>query len=121
MNSIFIKYTLVVILCICSWSAHQYLNTISANSKKMAQTTNSKKIYITDSKTNKTHVIVIEEKKDSSKTTKKNSKNKDSQGLLPDVEFLKFIIKKGKEGIPVLSIGNFLSGKESTNHDDELE
>lgn len=122
MNSNILKYTLVVILCISSLSAHQYLNTVSANSKKATSTTHLKKVYITDSKTNKTHLVIIEEKKDSAaKKAEEKSKTENPQGILPDVEFLKFIIQKGKEGIPVLSIGDFLSGEKETNDDNDLE
>lgn len=40
-------------------------------------------------------------------TEKDDYRRKGNEDLLPDVQLLKFLIDKGKEGIPVLSLPSF--------------
>lgn len=94
------KYILVPILCLTSFSAYYYLNTLPANTQAAKTTT----VLIKDLNDNSNRLIQI---KDTSRQ-KKNQKQVNKAGVLPDVEFLKFVIKKGREGIPVLRFRNFL-------------
>jgi len=66
-----------------------------------------KRIVIHNAKNNSTQVVIIDPPKDTAKEKKeKDFANKD-KNMLPDVEFLKFIIDKSKEGIPVLKFNGF--------------
>lgn len=66
-----------------------------------------KRIVIHNAKNNSTQVVIIDPPADSTKEKKeKDFANKD-KNMLPDVEFLKFIIDKSKEGIPVLKFDGF--------------
>ncbi|WMX14042.1 MULTISPECIES: hypothetical protein [unclassified Aureispira] len=66
-----------------------------------------KRVVIHNAKNNSTQVVIIDPPKDASKEKKeKDFANKD-KNMLPDVEFLKFIIDKSKEGIPVLKFDGF--------------
>ncbi|MCP4438859.1 MAG: hypothetical protein GY810_07930 [Aureispira sp.] len=94
------KYIIVPILCVTSFSAYYYLNTLPPQAQAAKTTT----VLIKDLNDNSNRLIQI---KDTSQ--QKNQKPEaDEAGMLPDVEFLKFVIKKGREGIPVLRFRNFL-------------
>lgn len=72
-----------------------------------------KRIIIHNPKNNSSKIVIIAPPKSTNfknekEEQKENYANKDKNSL-PDIEFLKFIIKKGKEGIPVLKFNNFLS------------
>lgn len=110
-------------LCIASCYAFYYLNTVSpqlakATTLQSESKKEQRKIVITDPKTQKKQVIIIEPPKwidttdavrdDKAKEDKNSKKEGSSKGYLPDVELLKFVIQKGREGLPVLSIGNYL-------------
>jgi len=66
-----------------------------------------KRIVIHNAKNNSTQVVIIAPPTDPPEEKKeKEFANKD-KNMLPDVEFLKFIIDKSKEGIPVLKFDGF--------------
>lgn len=116
----------VLTICIASGASFYYLNTVdlSKSSRLITQIQEAmevkhKRVVIRDPNTNKTQIIIIEPPSwlDSTKLSKKSQLdarkdtevNSSDQGMLPDVEFLKFVIEKSREGIPVLSIGNLLN------------
>lgn len=94
------KYILVPVLCLISFSAYYYLNTLPPHTQTAKTTT----VLIKDLNDNSNRLIQI---KDTSEQ-KQSQKEANKAGMLPDVEFLKFVIKKGREGIPVLRFRNFL-------------
>jgi len=121
MKRILLLYIVLPIVCLASCYAFYYLNTVSPQLAKLTYAQpeakkEHKKIIITDSKTQKKHVIIIEPPKwidttnvvRDEKEDKNPKKESSSKGYLPDVELLKFVIQKGREGLPVLSIGNYL-------------
>lgn len=72
-----------------------------------------KRIIIHNPNNNSAQVVIIAPPKDTVLKNKKDEKKDDyvakDKNSLPDVEFLKFIINKGKEGIPVLKFNGFLA------------
>lgn len=68
-----------------------------------------KHVVIHNAKNNSTQVVIIDPPNDSSKEKKKEEYTNKDKNMLPDVQFLKFIIDKSKEGIPVLKFNGFWS------------
>lgn len=66
-----------------------------------------KRIVIHNAKNNSTQVVIIDPPKDSTKEKKEKEYANKDKNMLPDVEFLKFILDKSKEGIPVLKFDGF--------------
>lgn len=66
-----------------------------------------KHVVIHNAKNNSTQVVIIAPPKDPSKEKKEKEFTNKDKNMLPDVQFLKFIIDKSKEGIPVLKFDGF--------------
>lgn len=64
-----------------------------------------KRVVIHNQKNNSTQVVFIAPPQDTAQQ-KEEYTNKD-KNILPDVEFLKFLIDKSTEGIPVLKFDGF--------------
>lgn len=115
MKILLFKYICLPFICLTSAYSYVFLNNQSIRldhlAKAEAKAAAEKRIVIHNPKNNSTKVVIIEPPKDS--TQKKEEKKKDYAGkdknMLPDVEFLKFIIDKGKEGIPVLRFNAFFA------------
>jgi hypothetical protein len=124
MQKIIIRYIALPLLTLASAFAFYYLNNVEL--PEGAQTASSqvdkpkkerKSIVITDPITKKKQLIIIEPPKwidtvvtDSPKVVPNEKPAVEGErGVLPDVEFLKFVIQKSRDGIPVLSIGNYLN------------
>ena len=54
-------------------------------------------------------MVIIAPPKTTTEEEKKEEYAHKDKNMLPDVEFLKFIIDKGKEGIPVLKFNGFFA------------
>lgn len=95
----------MTLLCSLSSYSYWYLNARSID----LQADQHQNVVLQDVDPNATNVPFVnppvskEDHKDE-QYEKENEKN-----LLPDVEFLKFIIDKGKEGIPVLNLPRFFN------------
>lgn len=124
MQKILIQYIGLPVLTIASAFSFYYLNSVQLpeeNKTASVQFEKPKKerksIVITDPITKKKQLIIIDPPKwidtvvtQSPKVEQENTTTlEDEKGVLPDVEFLKFVIQKSREGIPVLSIGNYLN------------
>jgi len=70
-------------------------------------TPQEKRIVIHNAKNNSTQVIIIDPPTESAKEKKEKEFANKNKNLLPDVELLKFIIDKSKEGLPVLKFNGF--------------
>ena len=107
MKIVFLKYFCFPVLCITSAYSYVFLN-----NKSLVLTENmaakETKVVIHNPKNNSTQIVIIAPPKDSVDEKKEEYAQKD-KNILPDVEFLKFIIDKGKEGIPVLKFGGFFA------------
>lgn len=123
MQKIIIRYISLPLLTIASAFSFYYLNSVELPEEENIASTKvetkkaRKSVVITDPITKKKQLIIIEPPKwidtvvtDSPKIEKIEQKNAENeQGVLPDVEFLKFVIQKSRDGIPVLSVGNYLN------------
>ncbi|WBM73910.1 hypothetical protein [Saprospira grandis] len=92
----------VASLSLCSFSALYFLN-FKANPSERELMQEGKRIIIRDPQTNKQRVIIIappHQRLDSS--SGRMLPREEANGRLPDVEFLKLMLKKGKDGTPVL-------------------
>lgn len=92
----------VASLSLCSFSALYFLN-FKANPSERELMQEGKRIIIRDPQTNKQRVIIIappHQRLDSS--SGRMLPREEVNGRLPDVEFLKLMLKKGKDGTPVL-------------------
>jgi hypothetical protein len=107
MKIIFFKYFFLPVLCITSAYSYVFLNNRSlVLTENMAA--KETKVVIHNPKNNSTQIVIIAPPKDSVHEKKQKNVAKD-KNILPDVEFLKFIIDKGKEGIPVLKFDGFFA------------
>ncbi len=117
-----VRFLALFLLCLSSAAAYYYLNVIAAaehqKSLAAAPLSNPKverQILITDPKTQKQQLIVIAPPQwiDTSEMVRpaaaQNKKQEEPRSILPDVELFKFVLLKGREGIPVLSIGNLIN------------
>ena len=123
MNNLIVRYFMISLLCLSSGGAFYYLNSVELPASTTTVIAEAKpkkeqrKIVITDPKTKKRQLIVIDPPKwiDSTEVVRTKSSKpspkpaEDKRGVLPDVELLKFVIQKGREGIPVLSLRNFVN------------
>lgn len=123
MQKIITKYIVLPLLVFASAFSFYYLNNVElpeeekTASVKVEPRKERKSVVITDPITKKKQLVIIEPPKwidtvviDSPKIEQVEQKNTENeQGVLPDVEFLKFVIQKSRDGIPVLSIGNYLN------------
>lgn len=123
MKKLIIRYIIIPSLCLLSGAAFFYLNSVelpvlqNAGLAEAVPKKEQKKVVITDPKTKKKQLIVIDPPKWIDTTEMMRNKPappaakpvEDKRGVLPDVELLKFVIQKGREGIPVLSLRNFVN------------
>jgi hypothetical protein len=110
MKIFLIKYLCLPIVCFASGYSYLFLNSQSmllneAFAKKTSP--QEKRIVIHNAKNNSTKVVIIDPPVDSAKEKKEKEFTNKDKNMLPDVEFLKFIIDKSKEGIPVLKFDGF--------------
>ena len=110
MKILLLKYICLPIICLTSGYSFIYLNNQtellheSILSRKVPK---AKQVYIHDPKSNSTKLVIIDPPKDTAEDAKsKEDYAAKDKNMLPDVEFLNFIIDKGKEGIPVLKFNN---------------
>lgn len=115
MRFVFLKYICLPLVCLTSGYSYIFLNKQSTLlSERLSTKTTPKEthVIIRNPKNNSTQVVIIAPPKDTAPTTKDKKKEEYAQksgNMLPDVEFLKFIFDKGKEGIPVLRFDGFLA------------
>ena len=87
-----LNYILLPIICLLSLSAFLYLNNIKTASETLAgQQKNPNKSPQRDNKSIKPQ-----------ESTSKDSNQYNNKEVMPDVQLLNFVIRKGREGIPVL-------------------
>ncbi|MBL4648170.1 MAG: hypothetical protein JKY03_00435 [Aureispira sp.] len=110
MKIVLLKYLCLPIVCFASGYSYVFLDsqTMLLNEVFIKKTApQEKRIVIHNAKNNSTQVVIIAPPTDPPEEKKeKEFANKD-KNMLPDVEFLKFIIDKSKEGIPVLKFDGF--------------
>jgi len=120
MKYFFLKLLILTTVCSASGLAFYYLNTIELKNpaesiKESSITQKKKKVVLTNRKTKRKQIIIIDPPSQSwvdsleKKMKKKEAaelENAENKGSLPDVELLKFVIEKSREGIPVLSFRN---------------
>ena len=113
MKIFLLKYICLPIICLTSIYSYVFLNDKAAFlTEDMANRPQpkEKRVVIRNPKNNSTQVVYIAPPKDSTKEEKdKKDYVEEDKNMLPDVEFLKFIIDKGKEGIPVLKFNGFFA------------
>lgn len=111
MKILLLKYICLPIICVTSGYSFIYLNNqteLLHENILSKKTKKAKQIYIHNPKNNSTKLVIIDPPKDTTEDQKQKKEEyvaKD-KNMLPDVEFLNFIIDKGKEGIPVLKFNN---------------
>jgi hypothetical protein len=117
MKNILLYYIGLPLICLSSAYSFYFLNTtgLQLTSKAVYSGADKKTVVRTFSPHNESQILIIESdnEQDSSRVVleiKKELKSREinAKGYLPDVELLKFFIEKGKEGLPVLSIGKYL-------------
>lgn len=110
MKIFLLKYLCLPIVCFTSGYSYLFLNeqSIALNEDFAKRTTpQEKRVVIHNAKNNSTKVIIIDPPKNANKEKKEKDFANKNKNMLPDVEFLKFIIDKSKEGIPVLKFDGF--------------
>lgn len=111
MKLLFLKYLCLPVICFASGYSYLFLchqssvlhESISKNTPK------EKRVVIHDKKNNSTKVVIIAPPKDTTKEKEENEFAPKDKNTLPDVEFLKFLINKSTEGIPVLKFNGFFA------------
>lgn len=111
MKIFFLKYLCLPIVCLASGYSYFFLSNQSlelhANLAKKAP--KEKRVVIHNYKNNSTKVVIIAPPKDTTKEEKQKEYAEKDKNILPDVEFLKFLIDKSAEGIPVLKFNGFFA------------
>lgn len=102
MKTPLLKYLFLTMLCSLSSYSYWYLNARSID----LQTT-QQQATATGSASSTTNVPFVQPPHEQDHSDNQQYKEEQDQNLLPDVEFLKFIIDKSKEGIPVLNLPRF--------------
>ncbi len=122
MQQVLLRYIGLPLLTIASALAFYYLNHVELPEPaktvelKQKEPQKERKVVITNPVTQKKQLIIIAPPKwmdtvvtDSPKVQSPPTTDEDPQGVLPDVEFLKFVIQKSRDGIPVLSFKDYLN------------
>lgn len=115
MKETILKYTSLIAISALSVYAytflHQQTGRLAATKAFDNFSQEERRVVIHDAKTNSKRLVIIAPPKGefAKKKKKKEQYEEKNKNVLPDVEFLKFIIDKGKEGIPVLKFGGLLS------------
>lgn len=93
----------MTLLCSLSSYSYWYLNARSSD----LQAIQHQNIALQKVDRATTNVPFVQPPTSKKEPKKKQYDQENDKNLLPDVEFLKFIIDKGKEGIPVLNLPKF--------------
>ncbi len=114
MKRFILFYIGLPLICLSSGYAFYFLNTVDVQLAENIGQRQQRRLIVTDPTTMKKQILIIESESytDSSQTVLdakvEKSRKESGRGYLPNVELLKFFLQKGREGMPVLSIGNYL-------------
>jgi hypothetical protein len=114
MKRIILFYIGLPLICLSSGYAFYFLNTVDVQVAENIGQRQQRRLIVNDPNNMKKQILIIESEyqPDSSKTVlgpkEEKAKKESGKGYLPNVELLKFFLQKGREGMPVLSIGNYL-------------
>lgn len=95
----------MTLLCSLSSYSYWYLNARSID----LQAAQHQNVALQNMDPNATNVPFVNPPASKEEPEDKRYEKENDKNLLPDVEFLKFIIDKGKEGIPVLNLPKFFN------------
>jgi len=105
-----LKYLCLPIVCFTSGYSYLFLDNQSILLNEYfvkGANPEERRIVIHNPRNNSTQIVIIDPPKDTTEEKKEKEFADKDRNMLPDVEFLKFIIDKSKEGIPVLKFDGF--------------